>query len=137
MRSRIGISVLLLVGACGGDDSNNLTDPPAGQSFTLTIGQSGTGAGHVVTASGVTPAIDCQLSSGGGTSGTCSGTYAEGSSITFVLTPGETTAFLSWTADAASCRSALSCSLTMTQNWTAVAQLTLTQNPGLKVSGER
>jgi hypothetical protein len=130
MRTQTGIFVLLLLGACGGGSDNNLTNPPAGQSFTLTIGQSGTGAGHVVTASGVTPALDCQLSSGGGTSGTCSGSYSEGSSIAFTLTPGGTTAFLSWTADAASCHSALTCSVTMTQNLKAVAQLTLTQNPG-------
>jgi Divergent InlB B-repeat domain len=136
MRSPIGTFVLLLLGACGGGDSTSLTDPPAGKSFTLTIGQSGSGAGQIVTTSGITPAIDCQVSSGGAATGRCSGSYSEGSSISFTITPGATTAFISWTADAASCHSALTCSLTMTQNQKAVAQLALTQNPGFKVGGK-
>jgi len=123
MRSRMGALVLILLGACSGGD-NDVTNPPASQSFTLTIAASGTGSGQVATAAGINPAIACQLSPNGGTSGACSGTYSEGTSVIVTVTPDPGSTLAGWSGDASSCGAATTCSLTMSQNRTAVAQLT-------------
>src|SRR3954465_4011218 len=123
MQSRVGVFIVVFLCACGGGDSN-VTNPPAAQSFTLSITGSGTGSGQVATAPGTNPAIACPLSPNGGTSGTCSGTYPEGTSVTFTVTPASGSTFATWAGDASSCGGAATCSLAMTQNRTAVAQLT-------------
>ena len=127
MRSHTGLLVLLLLTACGSGD--NVTNPPAGQSFTLTISSSGTGSGRVVTASGTSPAIDCTLSPTGQATGTCSASYPEGTSVSVTLTPDGSSIFDGWGGDVSDCGSALTCSIAMSQNKSAVAQLSAMPTP--------
>jgi hypothetical protein len=127
MRSHTAVFVLSLLTACGGGD--NVTNPPAGQSFTLTISSSGTGSGRVVTSPGTSPAIDCTLSPTGQATGTCSASYPEGTSVSITLTPDGSSTFDGWGGDVSDCGSALSCSIAMTQNKSAVAQLSATATP--------
>jgi hypothetical protein len=127
MRSHLAVLAVLCAAGCGGGD--NVTNPPAGQTFSLTVSGSGTGSGRVATASGTSPAIDCTLSPTGQASGTCSASYAEGTSISMTLTPDGSSTFTGWSGDATSCGTALTCSLPMDQNRNAVAQLSATATP--------
>ena len=127
MRSHTGVLVLLLLTACGGGD--NVTNPPAGQSFTLTISTSGTGSGRVVTASGTSPAIDCTLSPTGQATGTCSASYPEATSVSVILNLDGSSTFDGWSGDVSDCGSALTCSIAMSQNKSAVAQLSAIPTP--------
>jgi hypothetical protein len=133
MRSRLGILVLLFVGACG--NNSNITNPPGALSFTLTVNGSGTGSGHVVTPAGTSPAIDCLLAVDAGTTGVCSGAYPESTSVSITVSPDSGTTFTGWGGDASSCGGAATCSIVMSQNKTATAQLTRTPtNPTPSVS---
>jgi hypothetical protein len=121
MRKYLTAVTLLALWACG-DDGGGITPPPGGE-FTLMISGSGAGSAHVIATPEATPPIDCALNPNGATSGVCSGTYSEGTSVTVDLTPANGSSLSSWAGDAASCGTETSCSLTMTGNLTAVAQL--------------
>ncbi|MGZ5384946.1 MAG: FxLYD domain-containing protein [Acidimicrobiia bacterium] len=82
----------------------------------------GTGSGHVATTPGVEPAISCDLA-GTSPSGACSATYPEGTVVDLVVTPAASVEFSGWAADAASCGTDLSCSLTINGNETATVKL--------------
>jgi List-Bact-rpt repeat protein len=127
MRSYTGVLVLFLLSACGGGD--NVTNPPAGQSFTLTISSTGTGSGRVVTAPGTSPGIDCTLSPTGQATGTCSASYPEGTSVSVTLTPDGSSTFGGWSGDASDCGAALTCSIAVDRNKSAVAQLSAMATP--------
>jgi List-Bact-rpt repeat protein len=114
----IGLSILC---ACGGD--SNVTNPPGSQQFSLTIQGSGPGAGRVQTSAGLEPPLDCALASGGQASGTCSGSYSEGTTVDLTVTPDASSTFDGWADDASSCATARSCSIDMTASKTAIAQL--------------
>ena len=133
MGSRLGILLLLLVGACGAD--NNVTNPPGALSFTLKVNGSGTGSGHVVTPAGTTPAVDCVLGLDASTSGVCSAAYPESTSVSLTITADSGSTFTGWGGDASSCGGATTCSLVMSQNKTAIALLTRTPtNPTPSIS---
>nr|AUN36813.1 hypothetical protein [uncultured bacterium] len=127
-RALVGLSLLW---ACGGD--SNVTDPPGGQQFSLAIQGSGAGTGRVQTVTGTDPALDCALAAGGQGSGSCSGSYPEGASVELTVTPEAGSTFDGWSGDAASCGTTATCSVTMTQNNTAVAQLS-TGAAGVQIS---
>jgi Divergent InlB B-repeat domain len=127
MRSHIAVLAVFCAAACGGSD--DVTNPPSGQSFTLTVSGSGTGFGRVTTAAGTSPAIDCTLSATGQATGTCSGSYAQGTSVSMTVTLDGSSTFTGWSGDATSCGAAVTCSLTMDQNRNAIAQLSATATP--------
>jgi List-Bact-rpt repeat protein len=132
MRSSIGVLVLVFLSACGGGDGD-VTNPPAPRSFTLTVRGQGPGSGRIVSSQGTSPAVDCTLGANGQVSGLCSGTYAEGTSVGITVTPDAGSTFTGWTGDAASCGAEATCSLAMTQNRSAVAQLTSAAPPTASV----
>jgi List-Bact-rpt repeat protein len=112
---------LLLISGCGGGD-NNVTNPPADQSFTLTVTGNGTGSGRVISSAGVSP-IDCNLAGTATPTGICSVTYPEGTVVTLTVTPAAGSGFDGWDNDAASCGTNPSCPLTVNANQTATARL--------------
>lgn len=125
MRASVAVLGLSILCACGGD--SNVTNPGA-QQFSLTIQGSGAGAGRVQTASGMQPALDCALAAGGQSSGACSGSYSEGTAVDLTVTPDPSSTFDGWAGDAGSCATAFSCSIDMTGNKTATAQLSTGQS---------
>lgn len=122
MRSQLlsAALILLALGACS-DDGDDIAGPPPGN-FTLTVAGDGTGSGHVATAPGVEPAISCDVA-GTSPSGTCSATYPAGTVVDLVVTPAPSVEFSGWAADAATCGTELSCSLTINGNETATVKL--------------
>jgi Divergent InlB B-repeat domain len=120
MRMLFAGLALALVGACGGD--NDVTNPPPGvTTHTLTVSGTGDGSGHVVTASGISPALDCALGANGQTSGTCSADYNEGTSVGLSATPDEGSTFSGWSGDGQGCGTADSCSIELSSSKTVVA----------------
>jgi hypothetical protein len=132
MRRSLGLLVFLFVSACGGGDSD-VTNPPAAESFTLTVTGQGTGSGQVVSSGSTTPTVNCTLAANGQATGVCSGTYTEGTSVSLTVTADAGSAFTGWTGDAASCGTAATCTLTMSQNRNVAAQLTLSAPPATTV----
>jgi hypothetical protein len=134
MRNRLGVVALLFLGACGGDNNGgDITNPPDGQAVTLTVSGQGTGSGHVATSSGITPAIDCNIANSQ-SSGTCSGDYDEASVVSVTVTLDEGSSFDGWAGDASSCSTSLTCSIAMTANKTAVAQLSATSTQTVQIT---
>jgi hypothetical protein len=123
MRSYLTVVALLILSACG-DNGSDINSPPAGQ-FSLTVSGKGTGSGHVTTSPAATPPVDCALKNGNA-SGTCSGNYPDGTSVTLAAAPDSGSTFTGWSGDASSCGTALTCAVEVTGNKTAVAEL----NPG-------
>lgn len=119
------VLTLLLLAACGGgSDVTRPPDPPAEpEQFTLAITGTGSGTGRVRTSAGSQPALDCTLAANAQPTGTCSGTYSEGTVVGLVVTPEANSTFDGWSGDALSCSTALTCSISMTGNKTAIAQL--------------
>jgi Divergent InlB B-repeat domain len=135
MLNRIGVFCLIVLVGCGGGD-NNVTNPPAAQSFTLSVNGSGTGSGQVATAPTTNPAINCQLAPNGVTSGVCSATYPEGTSVSLTVAATAGSKFDTWTGDAASCGGAATCSIAMSANKTATAQLTATPTTAIQITSD-
>jgi List-Bact-rpt repeat protein len=120
MRRHIALIALLALGACGGGD--DITSPPG--TFTLTVSGEGTGGGRVTTATGVSPALDCAVAPNTQPAGACSASYAAGTVVDLTVAPDASSTFTGWGGDASSCSTGLTCSITMDQNRSAVAQLT-------------
>jgi hypothetical protein len=118
---------LALVSACGGDDVTN--PPPGVQTHTLTVTGSGDGSGRVITASGISPALDCALSANSQPAGTCSADYDEGTSVGLSVTANEGSSFTGWSGDGESCATADTCSVEMSSSKTVVAGFSATPAP--------
>jgi len=86
---------------------------------TLTVTGAGTGDGSVE--SGPT-GINCTITDGEPTAGTCEAVFAENTTVTLTPTPAAGSVFVVWTGD---CGGAGSCAVTMTANKSAVAQFGL------------
>jgi hypothetical protein len=138
MPSRTRILLLLLLAACGGDGSD-VTSPPVNpppqqpQQYTLTVTGTGPGGGRIQTSAGVQPALDCSLAPSGQATGTCSAAYPAGMVVELTVTPTAGFRFDSWSGDAALCSIAATCSLTMSQNRSAVARLSLIPAPVVQI----
>lgn len=124
LRTALGLAL----SACSGGD--DVTAPPG--SFTLTVAGSGTGSGHVATDPGLQPALSCDLAGAAAPTGSCSVSYPEGTVVGLSMAPETNSTFEGWAGDAAICATALTCSLTMTRNQTATAQLS-TGSAGVEV----
>jgi hypothetical protein len=111
--------VLVVLSACSGGD--DVTGPPG--TFTLTVAGNGSGSGRVASADGVQPALACDLAGTAAPTGACSASYPAGTAVGLTVTPGTGSSFVGWAGDAASCGTAAACSLTMSKNQTATAQL--------------
>jgi hypothetical protein len=120
MRSYLAVLALLALSACG-DNGSDINGPPSGQ-FSLAVSGKGTGSGHVTTSPAATPAFDCALNNGNAT-GTCSGNYPEGTSVTLTVAANSGSTFSGWGGDAESCGTEITCSIEMTGNKTAMAEL--------------
>jgi hypothetical protein len=88
------------------------------QTFTLNVTGAGTGSGTVTTQGG-SPAINCTITSGT-RSGTCTGSYTNGTSVSLVATA-TTGSFDGWSG---SCSGTGSCGLAMTADRTVTATFT-------------
>jgi hypothetical protein len=128
----MALLTLALMGACGGG-SDDISNPPGSQSFTLSVTGSGTGSGRVVT-SGASPALDCSMTADGQSSGPCSGSYPEGTAVDIAVTPNTGSTFTGWSGDASSCGTTVSCPIAMTGNKTAVAQLSTATTAGIEIT---
>ncbi len=88
--------------------------------FTLKIagGGSGTGSGRVRSQTGLSPAINCAITSGTAASTGCSASYPAGTSVTLTATPSSGQSFAGWSTP---CGGTGTCKLTMTQARTMYA----------------
>ena len=130
MRYTLALVGLMILGACGGDDTGDVTSPPESGTFTLTVTGEGTGSGRVVTDAGISPAIDCSLTANAEPTGVCSGRYTEGASIGITAAPATGSTFAGWGGDASSCATTLSCALNLDGNKTAVAEFATVPSTG-------
>ena len=64
--------------------------------FTIKIAGGGTGSGRVRTQSGLTPAIDCAITSGAAAGSGCSATYPANTALTLTATPATGGSFTGW-----------------------------------------
>ncbi len=126
------LMTIVALAACGGD--SDVTSPPEGENFTLSVSGEGSGSGRVVSAAGATPAIDCSLVAGAQPTGVCSGTYAEGTSVDLTVTPEASSSFDGWTGDASVCSTGLSCTISMDANKTAIAQFSTASSAGVQIT---
>src|SRR6476659_4041385 len=88
--------------------------------FALKIagGGSGTGSGRVRSQTGLSPAINCAITSGTAASTGCSASYPAGTSVTLTATPSTGQSFAGWSTP---CGGTGTCKLTMTQARTMYA----------------
>lgn len=131
MRNYLAIFTLLVLTACG-DNGSDINGPPSGQ-VSLSISAKGTGSGRVTTSPAATPAVDCALSAGNAT-GTCSGNFDEGTSVTLTVAPDASSGFSGWSGDATSCGTQLTCVIEMTGNKTVTAELAAGSGSALQVT---
>jgi hypothetical protein len=91
--------------------------------FTLKVagGGSGTGSGRVRSQTGLSPAIDCTITSGTAASTGCSAAYPAGTSVTLSATAATGQSFAGWSTP---CGGTGSCQLTMTEPRTMFASFT-------------
>jgi hypothetical protein len=93
----------------------------AAPTYTLNVTGSGTGSGLVTSQSGLSPAINCAISSGTATSGACSASYLDGTSVTLTATPSGGQSFDGWTGD---CSATGTCALALGPNRAVTAAFT-------------
>jgi hypothetical protein len=88
--------------------------------FTLKIagGGSGTGSGRVRSQTGLSPAIDCTITSGSAAGTGCSASYPAGTAVTLTATVAAGQSFAGWSTP---CDGTTSCQLTLTQARTMYA----------------
>jgi uncharacterized repeat protein (TIGR02543 family) len=89
-------------------------------SYTLNVTGSGTGSGTITSQSGLSPAINCVITTGTAGATGCSATYLQGTVVTLTLAvaPGHT--FNGWSGD---CAGTQPCTLTMNTGHAAAASL--------------
>jgi hypothetical protein len=119
---------LFILSACGGDDSGDITNPPGGESFTLTVTGQGTGSGRVTAPAAASP-IDCTLVASAEPTGTCSASFAQGVTVALTAVPDAGSTFTGWSGDASNCAAETSCSITMSANRSAVAEFSAAASP--------
>lgn len=86
--------------------------------FVLNVSGGGTGSGIVVSQAGLTPAINCTITSGSAVSSGCSGTYTQGTAVTLTATAGGGHTFDGWGGD---CSGTAGCTLLISANRAATA----------------
>jgi Domain of unknown function (DUF1929)/Divergent InlB B-repeat domain len=88
--------------------------------FTLKIsgGGSGSGSGRVRSQGGLSPAIDCAITSGTAASTGCSASYPAGTSVSLTATPATGESFAGWSTP---CDGPTTCQVTLTQGRTLYA----------------
>jgi List-Bact-rpt repeat protein len=121
MRNYLAAVGLFVLSACGSDVTT-----PGGQ-FTLTVAGSGSGTGKVQTSAGIQPALDCTIANAQPT-GTCSVKYSEGTTVGLTVAADASSTFDGWSGDASSCTTEPTCSITMTENKSVVAQFSGTSS---------
>jgi uncharacterized repeat protein (TIGR02543 family) len=90
-------------------------------SYRLNVTGAGDGNGTVTSQTGLTPAIACNLTGGGTPSGTCSATYATGTSVTLTAAAPEGHTFTGWSGD---CSGTGTCTVSMGTNRSVTAGFT-------------
>jgi hypothetical protein len=79
--------------------------------FTLNVSGSGDGNGKVTSQAGLAPAINCTVTAGTAVSGSCSGTYPQGTAVTLTAVAASNHTFAGWSGD---CGGTGTCALSMT-----------------------
>jgi hypothetical protein len=87
------------------------------QNYTLTVGGSGTGSGSVTSSPN---GINCSITAGS-TSGTCSASFTDGTSVTLTATAASGHSFSGWSG---ACSGTGSCTVSMTQSRSVTASFT-------------
>ena len=87
-------------------------------SFTLNLGGSGTGSGTVASQAGLSPAINCTVTSGTASSSGCSASYPQGTAVILTATAASENTFTGWSGG---CSGSSTCSLTITANQSVTA----------------
>jgi Domain of unknown function (DUF1929)/Divergent InlB B-repeat domain len=95
-------------------------------SFALNVVGGGNGNGSVQSQPGPTPAIDCGITAGTAGSGTCSGSYQSGTSITLIASGASGHTFDGWDGD---CSGTGNCVLSITANRSVTAIFTAPLGP--------
>ena len=103
--------------------------------FTLKVagGGSGTGSGRVRSQTGLSPAIDCTITSGTAASTGCSASYPAGTAVTLTATVAAGQSFAGWSTP---CDGAASCQLTLTQGRTMFASFAPTGTNAAALRGK-
>jgi hypothetical protein len=94
--------------------------------FVLNISGSGTGSGTVRSQTGLSPAINCSITSGTATGAGCSASYQSGTAVTLTATTADGHVFTGWSG---SCSGTGTCSLTMSDNHAATAAFSAPAGP--------
>jgi hypothetical protein len=97
-----------------------------GATFALNVVGGGNGSGSVQSQAGPTPAINCTITSGTASGGTCSGNYQSGTPITLTATPASGHTFEGWDGD---CTGTGTCVLGITANRSVTAMLSAPLGP--------
>ena len=94
-------------------------------SFAVTVAGSGSGSGTVRSQTGLTPAIDCAVTTGTASTTGCSATYLQGTSVTLTATPATNHTFSGWSGDC----TGSTCVLTVSGNRAVTASFTAPPGP--------
>ena len=131
MRRFVVLSGRAALWACGGDDGGDVTGPPPpAPNFALTIQATGTGSGHVRTAAGITPPLDCASQPSAQPVTICSAAYPARTRLTLTATADSGSTFVSWAAGASVCGSVAACTLELRGNLTVLAVFDTAPPPG-------
>jgi hypothetical protein len=98
-------------------------------SYVLNVSGSGSGSGTLTSQAGLTPAINCSITSGTATSGACSGTYSGGTSVVLTAAVASGHRFDGWSGN---CGGTGTCNLSMTANRAATASFSAP--PGIEAT---
>lgn len=88
--------------------------------WTVTVLGAGAGSG-VVESQGANPSVDCTVAAGS-TSGTCTGTYLDGATVTLVATPSAGSVVSGWSG---ACSGTGTCEVTMSQARNVTAEFVI------------
>ena len=98
-------------------------------SYRLNVTGGGDGSGTVTSQTGLTPAISCALN-GGTASGTCSGSYPSGTSVTLTAAAAAGHTFSGWSGD---CGGTGTCTVAMSTNRSVTASFAAPLGPEAQV----